>query len=486
MRFTILFLLLFSSASSNAQLQNTWMTGHFLNPIYPKGGIDFSSGSADTFSLFRDMPFLNTNSMICDSVGNLLFYTNGIYIANSNHDTLLNSENFNPGYSSTVSWYGLNILQGLVIIPNPGNHDQYFILHTSSELFSDGVNNQYQPFNLSYSLVDIALDSGKGGVISNKKNILLINDTLTLGHITATKHANGRDWWLLIHRYQSDLFYKILVTPDTIQVMQQNIGLVLTDDFWGQAAFSTDGSNYALFTDHSLELYDFDRCTGDLSYHRNLHFPDSIVYKTGLSFSPNSRFLYANTQTNIYQYDLYSTNIDSSVQLIAEWDTAYLPFATIFFNNQLAPDGRIYIGTFNGDEILHYINYPDSLGINCNVVQNNFYLPSRNASIPTYPNYQLGRLIGSPCDTLSLGITEESINFQFSIYPNPGNGNFTFEFNDNYSGDFIITNLLGEIMKTGTFENTRMVQCEIEGSSGVYFVNVNTGKTVLNLKLVKS
>ncbi|MBK8413867.1 MAG: hypothetical protein IPL22_04700 [Bacteroidetes bacterium] len=83
------------------------MTGHLLDLIYPKGGIDFSSGSADTFSVFREMGFFSINTMMNDGSGNLLFYTNGIYIANANHDTLLNSQNYNPGYASTTWWYGL-------------------------------------------------------------------------------------------------------------------------------------------------------------------------------------------------------------------------------------------------------------------------------------------------------------------------------------------------------------------------------------------
>jgi hypothetical protein len=122
-----------------------------------------------------------------------------------------------------------------------------------------------------------------------------------------------------------DKFYKILVTPDTIQVFDQNIGSLITDDVWGQAVFSPDGSKYVLFTDHALDLYDFDRCSGELTNHQSLYFPDS-VYRTGIAFSPNNRFLYANTQLNIFQYDLWASNIDSSVQLVAPWIPATCHF----------------------------------------------------------------------------------------------------------------------------------------------------------------
>ncbi|MBL7929855.1 MAG: T9SS type A sorting domain-containing protein, partial [Bacteroidia bacterium] len=41
------------------------------------------------------------------------------------------------------------------------------------------------------------------------------------------------------------------------------------------------------------------------------------------------------------------------------------------------------------------------------------------------PNYYLGPVTGSLCDTLGLGITEQSKHdFRFSILPNPNSGSF--------------------------------------------------------------
>ncbi|MBK9045377.1 MAG: hypothetical protein IPL74_01325 [Bacteroidetes bacterium] len=443
-KIVLIFLMLFSS-HAYSQIQNTWMTGHLLNLIYPKGGIDFSSGSADTFSVFREMGFYSINTMMNDGSGNLLFYTNGIYIANANHDTLLNSQNYNPGYASTTWWYGLNVRQSVLILPYPEDSLKYITFHCSAERFYDGTIYQLQPTHLSYSKVDMNLGQGLGGIPSNEKNITIINDTLIYGHMDATKHANGRDWWVLMHRYYSDKFYKILVTPDTIQVFDQNIGSLITDDVGGQAAFSPDGSKYALFTDHALDLYDFDRCSGDLTNHQSLNFPDS-VYRTGIAFSPNNRFLYANTQLNIFQYDLWAANIDSSVQLVASWIPANMPLPTTFWNCQLAPDGRIYVGTWNGNHILHYIDLPDSMGVNCNVVQNSFYLASRNLTVPTYPNYQLERLIGSSCDTLTSLQEPESESLLVNVFPNPASSQFTitYDFPTNKDGEFMLYDAYGK------------------------------------------
>jgi hypothetical protein len=294
--------------------------------------------------------------------------------------------------------------------------------------------------------------------------------------MVATKHANGRDWWVLMHRYYSDKFYKILITPDTIQVFDQNIGSIITDDVWGQAVFSPDGSKYALFTDHALDLYDFDRCTGELNNHQSLFFPDS-VYRTGVAFSPNNRFLYANTQLNIFQYDLWASNIDSSVQLVAPWIPASMPFPTIFWNCQLAPDGKIYIGTYGGDSILHYIDQPDILGVSCNVVQNSFYLASRNLTVPTYPNYQLGRLIGSSCDTLT-GLQESELESLYvNVFPNPASSQFTvtYKFPTNKDGEFMLYDAYGkEVIRKKLYGTFTSMLIRTNGlASGVYYYKVH-------------
>ncbi|MBK7390307.1 MAG: hypothetical protein IPI23_14905 [Bacteroidetes bacterium] len=197
-----------------AQRDYNWQLGHFINPALTKFELDFSNGNPDTFSLFRPMPFWNTNAIICDTSGNLLFYTNGIYIANANHDTLLNSENFNPGsatFNNPVS--GLNVIQGALILPYPASDSLYIILHESGENFVANNFLEQQPFNLRYSMVDLSLDNGLGAIVPNEKGIILITDTLFTGKMAACRHGNGRDWWVLTHKYDSDIFYRLLITP---------------------------------------------------------------------------------------------------------------------------------------------------------------------------------------------------------------------------------------------------------------------------------
>jgi hypothetical protein len=66
---------------------------------------------------------------------------------------------------------------------------------------------------------------------------------------------------------------------------------------------------------------------------------------------------------------------------------------------------------------LSVINYPDSLGTACDFQPYSFYLGGHRTyhGLPNNANYELGRLVGSVCDTLSVGINE-LISNQQSMY----------------------------------------------------------------------
>lgn len=427
--FLICIVISFNCFSQNRS--NIWYIGAFnSDPQMRKIGIDFSTGIADTFVFPRELSFFITDASICDTNGNMLLYTNGIWIANQHDEHMLNSTDFNPGYST--DYYGddgLGWSQAAIILPKPGSSDHYLIFHVTGEEITKNGNYDVQPLHFSASEVDMNLDSGLGGVMPDKKNIHVIEDTVSQGRITACKHANGRDWWVITHKYYSDVYYKILVTPDTMLVTQQVIGGVFkSNDIDGMAVFSPDGLQYAHLNHYdTLEIYQFDRCTGDLSNTRTLILPTAGIgfseWTLGCSFSPNSRFLYVNTYTAVYQFDTWADSVQASMVKVADWDSSYLPVATWFFMEQLAPDNKIYIATYNGIFYMHVINSPDSLGVACDVQQHGVKLPypyGANDCVPNFPNYDLGALEGSACDTLLNSVNTTSSNeFKFQLAPNP-------------------------------------------------------------------
>ena len=88
------------------------------------------------------------------------------------------------------------------------------------------------------------------------------------------------------------------------------------------------------------------------------------------------------------------------------------------------PDSAYYPSNMN----LSVINDPNVLGIGCNFSLYSFYLGGKRTywGLPNNPDYSMGPVIGSICDSLSTGISDTEENEKlFSVYPNPANQEVT-------------------------------------------------------------
>jgi hypothetical protein len=482
-----LLLLLYSITCNSQGVTNNWVMGYSSNLGYPWGGtnINFINGFPDTSYEYRDMNFYVTNGVISDSSGNLLFYTNGVYLANSLSDTMLNGSDLNPGPLTNDYQDGMPLAQGNLVVPMPGNSGKYYLFHETGTYMP----NMTKPLELFYSLIDMNLDGGLGGVVF--KNQIVLQDTLFMGELSATKHANGRDWWIVFHKVFSDLFYKLLVTPYGINIYTQSIG-TLRNDYSGSSAFSSDGSKFAHYNSSTdIDIYDFDRCTGILSNYINIPINDSAVL-TNVVFSPNNQVLYAPSTTYVYQFDLTASNIPGSKQTVATWDGFYYPWppiATNFYAGQLAPDGKIYICATNGTSFLHVINQPDSLGLACDLQQHAIALPTYNAlTMPNFPNYFLGPIPGSSCDSLTTVHENTNNTIPIRINPNPAQNTFYLNYELPYGKNAVanVYNTMGElIVKKTLYWYFKYLQIDCSGlENGVYFVEVDAKGCAGSAKLV--
>jgi len=203
----------------------------------------------------------------------------------------------------------------------------------------------------------------------------------------------------------------------------------------------------------------------------------------GLAFSPDGRKIYASSTLFLYQFDLDKANL-AAYDTVAIWDGTYAPsppFATYFLIQALRPDGKIYITTGNGTPTLHTIDYPDSSGMACHVSQHSIVLPTINASTcPTFPNYFLGPVVGSICDSLGVGI-EENNNLslkEIHIYPNPATSYFWLKYNlpNNKDGWMGIYNTQGELVqKRRLYCSTTQLQYYTDAlKNGLYFIEVQS------------
>lgn len=407
---------------------NRWLGGLDVWASPPFGGIqfEFTSGDLVVTTEQSEIGFYRTSANITSVQGILRFSTNGAFLGDLYGDTLFNGQGISPcNYTSNYP-NGLVISQGSLILPRPEHPEGYYLLHGSLD---NEMNSTAQ--HLYLSTVDMNLNGGLGAVVT--KNEILIDDVLNAGRITAVRHANGRDWWAFCHKSTANEFYRLLVTPNGVSVDgTQSIGIVRPPDH-GQVCFSPDGSKFAYYWGiEDLEIFDFDRCTGLFS--NPLHISiDDFNQMGGVAFSPNGRYLYVSSVLDVYQVDTEASDVAGSIVNIAHWDGFYSPappFATDFDIAQLAPDGKVYIGTGNGTQHLHVINNPDLAGLACNMVQHGVELPRwYSNSLPNHPNYHLGPVLGSVCDSLGMGLQElQAPLAPVQASPNPSSGRVTLTY----------------------------------------------------------
>lgn len=352
---------------------------------------------------------------ICDTSGNLLFYAYTRPGVAGNSTLAFNSTNQLIQFSDSIvgeAWY-----HELIAIPFPDSTSFYY-------LFSIGVTGSSQK-GLYYSTIDMNANNGQGQVL--QKNVQL-QSFKPVDCLTAVKHGNGRDWWIIFRKIitvpltPNNEFHSYLITPNGVtNYTIQNAGSLMSTDL-GQISFNLDGSKM-VFVNYKglLELYDFDRCSGVISnpttiYQQNAQFP--WPQRWSAEFSPSGNILYethigANPPDSCYlvQYDLTSSNIAGTADTL--WRT---PFMMNMGQLKLAPDGKIYqTNNYYGgypysdttyniyNSYLSVINSPDSLGMACNLQPYSFYLGGKRTyyGLPNNPNYDLGPLVGSGCDTLT-------------------------------------------------------------------------------------
>jgi hypothetical protein len=310
--------------------------------------------------------------------------------------------------------------------------------------------------------------------------------------MSACKHANGIDWWIIIPESYSPGYYIYILTPDGLQfITKQTIG-TRWFLFGGQSTFSRDGSLYAKYDSRNdLEVFDFDRCSGLFSNARQVAIYDTMN-STGVAIAPNNRFIYGSSGLYLYQFDLQNLQ---NYQTFA-WDSFRDPhnnFPTLFYTQELMPDNKIYINTGNSTAYLHVINNPDSLGASCQLTQHSFVLPTLNfQSTPYYPNVFLGPVVGSICDSLSVGLPHNIVQSAgLRLNPNPASNQVwvNYQFPNNRDGWLEIYDPLGKlILKRRLYWSTTQLLVYLNEikSNGIYVAKVfdDSGMFLSTEKLV--
>ena len=365
-----------------------------------------------------------SKSNICNPEGKMLILANGNGIANSTGLYIENGQHFYDSIAETYAPFGDLVYQQCLLLPKQDNQYYYINSSLTDSTYIQAALGYPDPsyvrfpnrLNIYYSVVDMDKNNGLGKVIS-KKNELFHDSRISDGLLTAVRHANGIDWWVVFAHMDTARLYTFLFTPDGVEgPLIQDIGQPMKRNYGeGTAVFSPDGTMLAIATPYTtISLLNFDRCTGHYSNHRTIisdtiggAFSVPAASLMGLSFSANNKYLYMSGGMYfkaIAQYCIDSSDISSSFKLIFRKNDSIDPPDMSIFNMALATDNNIYISNIGGsNKYYHAITRPDEGDTACQFRTN--YLQTSEYGADYCPtNMANYRAKASPIYTLDGGI----------------------------------------------------------------------------------
>lgn len=332
-------------------------------------GIEFNSGAAIALTDEDVMTAYKASGVMCDSVGNLLFFTNGRKVWDRSFEVM-------PGASELFGDVG--VTQPCIVVPRPGIDSLFYVFTVDVLAFMP--DNTYTTRGINYTIVDMKEREGMGDA-KDYINVPLL--TPACQKITAVQHANGIDFWVIAHQWDSDNFYAWLLTGGGIEEpvisaagsvhgggYSQQVNAI------GYMKASPDGSKLALSITGSnkIELFSFNNSTGEIALSGSMTTTQTGISPYGLEFSPNSRMLYAtllqiigngppSNPSYVLQFDL-NNGLGNPMAVDS---TQGIRLGGI----QLGPDGRIYIS-----RTINLLSKKDSLDV--------IYNPTREGTACNY------------------------------------------------------------------------------------------------------
>ncbi|WP_300663885.1 hypothetical protein, partial [Fluviicola sp.] len=381
-----------------------------------------------TFNYTPALPFITweSSASISDSNGNLLFYTDGDTVRGSNGSVLPNGDDV----SFVQSVHLQSTTQGALFVKKPNSSNLYY-------LFSLGFyQDKYDQGVFSYSIVDKNLNGGVGSVVS-RYNMLCL-DTLA-EKMTATKHCNGRDFWIVVVKclatklkdglpveYLTE-FQSYLLTENGVQASPVKSVLKTRCGRFGQMKFNNKGDELAFARADYLTLLDFDKSSGKISLKSERKLPLRNGY--GVEYSPNDSLIYINQlQYHIASNTITSLNnpnylaqlqrgLDNKIYSIRVTDGGggFSNSTIVFPWTQYNWADAYFIGIPDNTYNLVAIENPNLIGNSCSYTPNylvtNIPTPSWSVALPNFPSFYFNH----PISEFVYSGTCAGETFQFSL-----------------------------------------------------------------------
>ncbi|MFH1120641.1 MAG: gliding motility-associated C-terminal domain-containing protein [Bacteroidota bacterium] len=375
------------------------------------------------------------NTSLSDSLGNLLFYSDGIELYNRSHVLMANSDGLmGAGFATNPC----------IAFPMPGDHSKYYFFTVggkSQNSFRAGA---------EYSIIDMELDGNNGAIVEGLKNIPLIAADSVYETVQGIKHGSRDAYWVILrnHRTPNKMLSYLIDQSGVNQtpvVSPCNLYFAFGGGQGEIMKASADGK-FVLYVDRNgtagnqglAELFRFNNITGQLT--PVLLFHTNSMLNTGAEFSANSERLYISQSDFIpsltayrrwvCQYDLSKINnvtqFEQDAYVLAK-DTSMFPYGNLL----LANNGSIYFRHNDNDETNVYsylsgINNPSLPGPACNMQLRVIEDFGIYEGLPTFVSSFMAEFdwTGS-----CLG---DSVKFSSGFYPEPVS--FQWDFGDPVSG----------------------------------------------------
>ena len=440
------------------QLQNNnWIFGYgarvnFSGPI-PEGSSNAAINSNES-----------TASVSDPATGQLLFYTDGRKVWNTNNQVMPNGANLLGGFYNSCT-------QGALIVPFPEDNQRYY-LFTLEELealsLSPVVDN-----GLRYSVVDMALNGGLGDVQVATMNTPLATDLTE--KLIVIRSAEIQGFWVIAHKKNANEFlaWKIDACGVIAQPVVSTVGSFFTsvpigaNEAWsGAMDASPDGNRIGMPVDWSdrIEFFDFNKTTGVVSNPLTVNVTDDsspgFLRKYGACFSPDgSKFYYTNINS-VYQLNLStytSAAIASSNTLI--YSPNLEPIVYPCLQIEQAPNNKLYVAIGNAER-LDEISNPNALGLGCAYVCNAVSFSPATCQLGLPAQVPLGGFAASSTVTfLPDSCFQGSISFSITT-ASPIN-QINWNFGDPTSGANNVSTSLNpshQFSEIGTYQITAIVE----------------------------
>ncbi len=390
--------------TSNSFAQKEFWNWHFGT----FAGVNFSSGNPLAFTNSA-LTTAEGCATISDKNGNLLFYTDGIKVWNKNNIQMPNGFGLFGNPSSC---------QSAIVVPRPGSPNLYYVFTADA---------QAGPGGFCYSVVDMTLNAGLGDVTT--KNVALY--TPTCEKITAVKHANGCDIWVLSHHWGTANVYAYKVTAAgvvMVPVISNPGGQIYTGSnsiAIGYMKVNPQGTKVAsasALLANSLELYDFNNATGVCSNAKLLSTGFTQTY--GCEFSPDGKLLYGSSGT-IYQF-----NATLATAALVNASKVIVTTAGTYGALQNGTNGKMY-HVMPGGGSLSVINSPNTIGVGCGFALNTVSLAGKQGFLGL-PSFITSWVI--PPVTFTASPLCYGANTTFTISDTTGITSYAWNFGDPPSG----------------------------------------------------